>query len=195
VPQRKSDRRATSESPRGSRKGAKKQPPKRRARDGSTTVTITPAAAGVIYDGDSLDDWDDEELLRGRRRNKNGRFVGRPPTVIPAALHKELTRRRYSKAHDLLADSLVDAALMLRSIINDELADAADRIKAAEVMFNRVVGRPREQVSLAIQTEGPAPWERLVSAAIVPNAETALRLMQGAVIDGEVVDEEDDPDE
>jgi len=36
-----------------------------------------------------------------------------------------------------MADSLVDAALMLRAIVNDKRAEPSDRIKAAELMFNR----------------------------------------------------------
>jgi hypothetical protein len=69
----------------------------------------------VIYDGQSLDDWDDEELMRGRRRNKHGGFTGRPAKVIPAAVAKELTRHRFQRSFNLMAHSLVDAALMLRA--------------------------------------------------------------------------------
>src|SRR5436309_2989664 len=93
---------------------------KHRQKDGSAIVQITPVAAGVIFDGNSLDDWDDEELVRGKRRNRAGKFTGRNPNVVPAAFLQELNRRRFSRAYELMSDSLVDAALMLRSVVNDQ---------------------------------------------------------------------------
>lgn len=171
-----------------------KKPPKKRRKDGSATVDITPVAAAVVYDGASLDDWDDEELLRGRRKNKNGKFNGRPPLVIPAALHKELTRRRFSRAHDLLSDSLVDAAQMLRAVVNDVEVAPEARIHAAEVIFSRVLGRPRESIAVDFTSgpgvSGPAPWEQIVVQAIVGTVEQANE-SEEIVVEGEVVEGEE----
>jgi len=189
--------RASSEKRSSEASQPKKQPPKVRGKRGGARVQISPAAAGIIYDGDSLDDWDDEELLRGQRRSKNGKFHGRPPVVIPAALHKELTRRRYSRAHDILADSLVDGAQMLRAIVNDSSAEASDRIRAVELMFNRVLGKPRESVSLDLSAESDGPkWQQVVATAIVGSVEEAgllLERQRGAdVVDGEMIMEDDE---
>jgi hypothetical protein len=125
-----------------------------RTKDGGALVHIAPTAAGVVFDGESLDSWDDEELMRGRRRNKRGGFSGRPPRVVPAALLQELNRRRFSRAYELMAHSLVDAALMLRSIIVDEAVDASDRIRAAEVLMDRILGKPKESVALDVRAGG-----------------------------------------
>ena len=116
--------------------------------------------------------------------------------VIPLALHRELTRRRFSRAHDLLADSLVDAALMLRSIVKDEMADPFARMRAAEMMFNRVLGKPRESVAIDFAgTSEPKPWERLMASAIVGNLQQAIDAEAATIIEGELVeDEEPSPD-
>jgi hypothetical protein len=168
---------------------------KARTRDGGAKIRLTATAAGVIYDGQSLDTWDDEELIRGRRRNKHGTFTGRPVQVVPAALLKELNRRRFSRAHALMADSLVDGALMLRSVINDKKADAADRIKAAELLFNRVLGKAHESVSLEVAGAAEAlPWQKLMASAIVASVEDAALMLDRErsadedIVEGEIVD-------
>jgi hypothetical protein len=181
----------------------KKSKPKRRYPGGAANIRLTATAAGVIYDGESLDTWDDEELMRGRRRNKHGTFTGRPAQVVPAALLHELNRRRFSRAHALMADSLVDGAVMLRSIINDKKADPSDRIKAAELLFNRVLGKPHESVSLEVAGEGSTvPWQKMMAGAIVASVEEAglildreRSLAEQDIVDAQIVMEADDDDE
>jgi hypothetical protein len=178
----------------------KKEPPtKKRLADGGAIVHIPPSTAAIMYDGASLEDWDDEELLRGRRRSKNGKFSGRAPRIVPAALHHELTRRRFQRSYALMADSLVDAAMMLRAVVNDEEASYAYRIRAAEVMFERVVGRPREHISLDVAADGTAPaWQVALAQGIVGSLDQLKEVEKRAesdepddddVVDGELVEE------
>ncbi len=54
---------------------------------------------------------------------------GRPPKLVPKAIHDELVRRKMSKAHDILRDSIVRAAEVLREILDDKNADAAVRLQ------------------------------------------------------------------
>lgn len=67
---------------------------------------------------------------------------------------------------------------MLRAIVNDKKANEADRIKAAELIMDRVMGKAKEHVQLDIQSE---PWQRMIASSIVSSA--------GDVVEGEVVDE------
>lgn len=151
-------------------------------------VTVSPTSAAIALDGADLSDWDDEELLRGTKRNAAGGWTGRKPRFVPAALHKELTRRRFSRAFDLLAESLVDAAQMLRVIVNDSNATNADRIKAAEVIFDRVAGKPKEQVHVDLSGDA-SPFQKLVAAAIVGTDEQARELLSGNVEEAEILDD------
>jgi hypothetical protein len=141
---------------------------KKRLKDGGAIIHVSPRTAAVAFDGATLDDWSDEELLRGRRMNKNGKFTGRPPKFVPIEFHRELTRRRLQRATTILAYSLVDAATMLRSVVNDDQALTTDRIKAAEIMFDRILGKPRESVALDIAPGGQeSPWQRAIAQAVV----------------------------
>lgn len=161
-------------------------PTKKRLKDGGAIVHVSPRTAAVAFDGASLDDWTDEELLRGRKMNKNGKFTGRPPKFVPIEFHRELTRRRLQRATTILAYSLVDAASMLRSVVNDENAATSDRIRAAEIMLDRIMGKPRESVALDLTASGEeAPWRKVIAAAIVGTEETS----DDDVIEAEIVEE------
>jgi len=159
----------------------------------------TPGAIVRAPDSEAFHEWDDEELARGQRRNKNGQFRGRPPATIPFEIHKELTRRRFARAHDLLGESLADAAQMLRSIVKDESADVYARLRAADMIFDRILGKPRESVDIGLYA-GPAaekPYQKMLQSAIVSTAGEAMDLLerqredelrQAVHGDGEVVD-------
>jgi hypothetical protein len=154
-----------------------------------------------IADGEitDLSDWDDDELLRGTRRDKNGNFRGHPPKLIPAQCLQELNRRRFRKAYALLADSLVAGAEALREIIEDhDVSTPSDRLKAIELLFNRVMGLPKESIALELNAAGEErPFEKAFKAAIIPTLADAVRLMSergddpdGPIVEGEVVEVE-----
>jgi hypothetical protein len=149
-----------------------------RAHDGGAIVHVGRATADVLAGEVDLSDWDDEELVKGRRKDKNGRFTGRPPKLLPAAYFQELTKRRFARAYQLLEGSLIDGARFLASIIRNEDAPNADRLRATELLFDRILGRPKERVGLSI--EEPNKFQRLLMAAIVGTEEQ--------VIDGEIIE-------
>ena len=96
----------------------------------------------AILKGDAdLSLWSDEELRRGQRKDRNGNWGGRPPKVVPKAIHDELVRRTYDEASAVLRDSLVDAVTLFRTIVQDPDADPAVRLKAATTIVDRVMGR------------------------------------------------------
>src|SRR5919106_7050883 len=112
----------------------------RRLKDGRSLAVIGRESTSVMLGELSLDDWDDEELLMGRRRDKGGGFRGKKPKILPVEVVREIQRRRFAKAHALLADSVVDAVQFLRAVLNDERAPRTTRMKAAREIMNRVMG-------------------------------------------------------
>lgn len=151
-----------------------------RAHDGGAIVHVGRTTADVLAGEVDLSTWDDDELIKGRRKDKNGGFTGRPPKLLPAAFFQELTKRRFSRAYQLLEGSLVDGARFLASIIRDNGAPNADRLRATELLFDRILGRPKEQLRLDVHSD-LSPFQKLLMTAIVGNEEQ--------VIDGEVVSE------
>jgi hypothetical protein len=165
--------------------------------DGRAHARVARTQVAISKGEIDITQWDDEELIRGRPRDKRGNFTGKAPILVSPMLHRELTRRRFSRAFDLLAASLVDASQMLRAVVNDKNADVAHRIRAAEVIFDRVVGKPKESVSLDITgaSRPEQPWQQLIMSAIVANEGQARALPPDPIIDvpdeiveGEVVE-------
>src|SRR4051812_24167145 len=78
--------------------------------------------------------WTDEELLRGQRRGRNGKWQGRSPKVVPMRVYDELVRRRLSEAAELLRENLVEATKVLISLAVDPNVDANVRLKATQLI-------------------------------------------------------------
>ena len=123
------------------------------------------ATMAILEGSEDLSLWDEEELLRGQRRGKNGTWSGRPPKVVPKAIHDELVRRKMSKAHDLLRDNLVAAVEVLVGIAKDKRAQNSDRLKAASLIMDRVLGKVPDHVVLTEDQE-PA-WAKAIRAGMV----------------------------
>lgn len=97
--------------------------------------------------------------------DKNGRFAGRPPKVVPKAIHQELVQRRMLDAHSLLGQNLVKAVQVLVDIATDKRADAAVRVKAASLIMDRVLGKVPDKVMLTDDHE--PTWAKAIRSGMV----------------------------
>jgi hypothetical protein len=127
-------------------------------------VSVGGRNARVLNGQDDLSDWTDEELIRGQKKAKNGRWSGRRPVVVPLALHQELNNRRLNKAKEILSGSIVRAAEVLREVMDDPYAENRDKLKAAELVFKTITGR----ADFVLQVEAaPEKWQELLATSIV----------------------------
>lgn len=117
----------------------------------------------ILIGAEDLTEWDLEELRAGRRRSANGSFDGKAPVIVPKAIHDELVKRTLSEAQRLLTESLDDAVQALTSIVKDNNVDAKDRLKASQMILDRVMGKNPETVKVT----GEAKWEQALTAGIV----------------------------
>lgn len=151
-------------------------------------IRITEGVAEVLEDPSKVEDWDEEELRRGRRRDKNGKFTGRDPVVIPTAVYREIVRRSLRKAEVEMSTNLEAACKTLTAICNDHEADDRDRINAATIILNRVMGRDATKVEVSAKTP---LFLGLIQAGIVAGGQpVALGADESDIIDGEVVDDD-----
>jgi hypothetical protein len=127
-------------------------------------ISLGKTNAAILNGTEDLSLWSDEELLRGQRKGKNGRWTGRKPTVVPLALHHELNSRRMVAAREELNSSLVAAVSLFGEVVNDEDAPLELRLRAAKEITDRVLGRAPEHVSVHLE---PEPWERLLVDSLV----------------------------
>lgn len=120
----------------------------------------------LIAEGElNLDDWDTEELVRGYRRNRSGKF-GKPPQYISREVQQFAFRvlvnrgeRKMKEAYYQTIETLVD------------LAHGADsekvRLEAVKELMNRVVGKVPDRMLVAREE----PWEGLLADSVVPLGE------------------------
>lgn len=111
--------------------------------------------------------WDDEELARGQKRDKNGRFQGRQPVVVPTVVHNEMVRRQMKQAETLLQTALVPACQALADIISNDATEDKDKLRAVDMILNRVLGKSPERVEITGEMK---PWEHAIVAAVVPSS-------------------------
>lgn len=126
-------------------------------------VRVGRSATDVMTGVDDLSEWDDEELKEGRRRDRHGNFSGRPPVVVPKKIHDELVRRTLAKAEQLLRENLHDAINELVRLATHESTDDKAKVKAIEMIMNRVMGRETQKVEVS----GRAKWEIVLDGGIV----------------------------
>jgi hypothetical protein len=120
-------------------------------RHGRTEVRLGITMTNILVGNEDLSTWDVEELRHGRRRDKNGKFQGRPPTLLPRNLFEELAKRLFGEAQQKLLDMLMPALDALEAIIDGEDISKEDaiRLKAIESVMNRVLGKQPDTVVAA----------------------------------------------
>lgn len=133
--------------------------------DERATIRVGRQTTRILAGLEDLSEWSDDELKRGRRKDKNGKFQGRDPVVIPKQMHDELAKRLINEAQVVMRDNLVAAVTMLTEIATDPNYEAKDRVKAIQMMMDRVMGKSPEKIELS---PGEAPWEIALLGGIVP---------------------------
>jgi hypothetical protein len=145
----------------------KKRQLKHRHRNGQAMIKVGKQTADLIEAPETIHDWDDEELERGQRKAKDGTFRGRPPTIIPTECHNELTRRVFERANRLMRSNLEAAVEQLTRIAQSDFADDNAKLKAIDMMMNRVLGKVPEKVDLKHEVAEPEWLKAMKEATIV----------------------------
>jgi len=155
--------------------------------DGSATVVVGRQTLAVLDDLENLSGWTDEELIAGRKHNgKHG--AGRAlPKIVPIRVHQELVSRVTTRAKHRFAAELDYAVKKHIQII--KMIDPEDptptQLKAIEMLYERILGKPTEHVALYNGGEMPA-WQKAVAAGIVGSVGEGP---DDDIVDGEIVEE------
>lgn len=132
---------------------------------GDIRTRVHGRAADALVEPESVKEWDMEELERGYRRDKNGAFTGRPPKVIPRSIIDELHRRKFVIAIDWMKTMLPEALEILATIARDPKARDQDRIKACEIIIERILPA---RIDLGFNPSKEPKFIEALMAAIVP---------------------------
>lgn len=151
---------------------------------GGKRVHVGESNRRILAGEDDVASWDDEELWRGRRRDKRGTFKGRDPSLVPVGVHRELNRRKFGEqAYEVSKDSVVEAVEYQVEVLRDPDADPALRMRAAENIIDRVLGKATERSQVEVSVNR-SPWEEAIVAGLIGT--------DAQVIDVEPVEEDDE---
>jgi hypothetical protein len=99
-----------------------------------------------------VEDLDDEELAHGRLKAVDGTFKGRPPSVIPTELVQAMRREWLSRAESKLRAALHEHGIgTLTKLAADTTIDPAVRLRAAEKIIERTMGKVPDRVHIAAE--------------------------------------------
>lgn len=118
-------------------------------------------AEGVL----DLDDWDNEELVRGYRRARNGKFPA-PPKYIPREVQQEALRRLYRRGERKMQEAymaIVEGQIELATTAESEKV----RLEAQKAIQERLVGKVPDTVRVGVE----APWQDWLADSLIPVGE------------------------
>lgn len=131
-----------------------------------------------------VDDLDDEEILNFGFRKNNGKLF--KPRHIPREMVNEITRAIYDRALNEIKGNAITAAKTLATIMIDPTNDASIRLKAAEAILDRSIGKAPQTLNI----NAAAPWEEIFeSISTVTRSES--RAVRGDVLDVDVIGQSD----
>ena len=147
--------------------------------DGTVTarglVSIPPRIQQLLDGTLDVSTLDDEELARGYPRAADGSFRN-PPVVIPRSIHNRMMRELFSRSERHLKTNLLAAVETMTSIANDESIDPAQRLKAAQWVVERVMGKTPDITLTVDEKKFETMFDRLERGAVT-------------VVEGEVVND------
>lgn len=100
----------------------------------------------------TVEDLDDDELAQGRLKASDGSFRGRPPRVIPADMVQAMRREWLARAEAKLRDALMEKGIgTLVALAENEDIDPAVRLRAADKIIERTMGKVPDRVHIAAE--------------------------------------------
>lgn len=160
---------------------------KTRTKDGEPRilhkVTIEGRYAKFLSGELTVDDLDDEEIIRGRLKDRNGGWSGRPPKAMPTALVEAIVAERPKRIQAMLDKEIPFAFKALHDVMVGGTANKGGgaKVAAATKILEYAIGKPTESMNLRVEGndkrwedilpqvfyeigKGPVPGEPVVDA-------------------------------
>ena len=131
-----------------------------RARARRKLNRITPDEQEILW-GKPVDQWDIEELAKGRPKDKNGNFSGRAPGFIPRAVHEQVLQRFEQVVKSEMQAHTVEALKLINKVLTDDKTDskgkpvvsANTKLDAAKFLIEHVIGKPKQRTETDISVK------------------------------------------
>lgn len=103
-----------------------------------------------LWAGKPIDEWDLEELARGRPKDKGGGFRGKPPSYMPRAVYERIAERFKMVVRDQMNQNATAALGVVANLIADDSLDdkgkpivpASVKLDASKWLIEHVIGKP-----------------------------------------------------
>ena len=120
--------------------------------DHDTYIRLQGRYALFIAGKITVEDLDDEELSRGQLRALDGSFRGRPPKVVPVELVQAMRREWLNRANTRLREALLEKGIgTLVMLADDARIDPAVRLKAAQMIIERTMGKVPDKIEVVAE--------------------------------------------
>ena len=152
--------------------------------------TDISAEIAAIYDK-PIEQWDDEEITRGRPRSSDGTFRGRTPSFLTPALQAERQRRLRQLMTNDLGTFAADALRTIHSVMMDNRRDddgklvvpASVRVDAAKYLVDQFIGKAK--ISVDLNEHNPL-MELMAGILVNPDGEPSHQVIEGKVVEPSV---------
>jgi hypothetical protein len=157
-----------------------------------------------------IEQWDEQELARGRPRAADGTFRGTSPRWLTRELHEKAMDRFKTIIGDRMREESVNAIGVVANLLNSEEVDEKGKpvvppsvqLQAAQWLVEHVVGKPKQRT----ETDISVKLQGILAHAMVGGAEAPSAALPAGipaspswsqiqpddgVYDGEVVDDDD----
>lgn len=133
-----------------------------------------------------VDELDDEELSRGQIRKADGTWTDN--NFVSAEVHDAMVKKLFERADTKLRENLLVAVDTMAEIAKGTAYEPADRIKAAQWMYERVRGK----VPTEVVVSQDKPFEVVLADVMLGGSRAESRARRGideGTIDAEFVEE------
>lgn len=122
-------------------------------------ITVSERMQYLMDHPDAFRDLDDEEVSKGRLKDKNGGFSGRPPKAVPLKFHDMMRQELIRRWNIKVAETLEPSLKVLHEISQGKISGrvpADARMKSAIYLIERTVGKVPEKSEMQVELK---PWQ------------------------------------
>lgn len=149
-----------------------------------TLAVLSPMWQRIARGEVNLEQYTDEEILSGEITMADGRLLPKPK-VFPETFIREQERRGLAVARKKVREGALKSFDVVLDILEDDTAEDKDRLRAAEMLQNRFLGKADQRVHVQVDLDTD-PRDLLLERLLAARKGIAA----GDVIDAEVVEED-----
>lgn len=112
--------------------------------------TETPERARELLGGKPIEEWDLDELARGRPRNKAGNFFSPVPAWVTPEMREDAWQRYKEHVRGELQAGSINAVSRVRHLIDEAESDRV-RLDASKFVLEFLLGKATQEVKGSVQ--------------------------------------------